>query len=85
MDLCWIAFEYDEADRWFMMWEWIQGAKGRTFSEFMGIGSVIPSKMGNQTHLPHSAVELLQDEQRPYSSAPADRLCESPAVMSGIK
>jgi hypothetical protein len=45
------------------MWEWIQGAKGSTFSEFMGIGPVIPSKMGNQTHLPHSAVELLKDKQ----------------------
>ncbi|KAH0566063.1 hypothetical protein GP486_000528 [Trichoglossum hirsutum] len=58
-----------------MMWEWIQRAKGRTISEFTGVGPVIPARPGDPRGLSEMAQELLQEEERLV-----DRLLRTPLL-----
>ncbi|KAH0543067.1 hypothetical protein FGG08_002580 [Glutinoglossum americanum] len=58
-----LAVEYEEGDRWLKAWEWIQRAKGRTLSEFIGIGPFIPAIQETPNRLSSLGTRLLGEEQ----------------------
>ncbi|KAI9771104.1 MAG: hypothetical protein M1840_002455 [Geoglossum simile] len=72
-----LAIEYEEGDRWLKAWEWIQRAKGRSLSEFIGIGPFIPATQETPNRLSSLGTRLLEGEQnlvrQLLQTAPVDR------------